>query len=224
MNFLNLQGIPFVFGGSTILGIRHLWFMTAIMFAYFSTPIMQYFKKYADILFPVTLVFVAVGYLFLPMKWMFLASWVYLYAIGYLYVNLSHKRIYEYTLFVLIVLLLIFTKWGNLIVYFDKLGRLFHDVAGIFVVIWGVKLLSLINKLRVLGLIKLFDEYSYNVFLVHYILIVGPFSLANVTSNIGANIVIMLFAAVIATMLFIWINGLLDKWFFDRWFKELQKV
>ena len=102
---LNLQGIPFVTGGKMIAGIRHLWFLTAIMIAYFSTPILQCLKKKAKEVFPLLLLCIGVGYWLIPCQWMFFLSWIFLYAICYLYVNIKDTRIYDIGLIIIEIIL-----------------------------------------------------------------------------------------------------------------------
>lgn len=72
--FLNLQGIPFATGGATVQGIRHLWFITAIMFAYLVTPVLQKFRSCSDRLFPLLLACVGIAYFAFSGGALFLAS------------------------------------------------------------------------------------------------------------------------------------------------------
>lgn len=214
LNFLNLQGISFVLGGGMILGIRHLWFLTAIMFAYFMISILQRLSKFADFLFPILLVCIGIGYLILPGNVMFFASWLYIFAICYLYNHLTRKKVYEVLLLVMFAAMTVYMcrlGWDVATSYFNRMNRGFHDVGGIFAVIWGVKLLSRNNTKEVLPVVKIFDEYSFPVYIVHYLFIIGPFSLARITSNVFLNICLMLFASIVGTVLLVLINNSMNR-------------
>ena len=142
LNYVNMQGIMFATGGEMLPGIRHLWFITAIMFAYLTTPVLQRLNKYAKWLFPILLGCVVLLYIVAPMPLVFLASWFFLYAICYLYVHLNQTKNYDIGLIVLelLLILLVCIHTDVLNIYFDPLNRLFHDVSGIFIVLTPVLL------------------------------------------------------------------------------------
>lgn len=202
-----------------ILGIRHLWFITAIMFAYFATPILQWLSKYANWLFPVLLVCVGISYFVAPGPLVFMASWVFLYAIGYLYVNLNKtKKIYNIGLVFLELFLIgiVFFDFDVVTYYFNPINRVFHDVSGVFVVIIGIVLLSRLKLSKVPKIVDLFDKYSFHVFLVHYFFVVGPFSLAHITQYIFVNILLIILVTFIATFLFVKLNDFANRLVFDK--------
>lgn len=222
LNYLNLQGIPFVMGGGMLQGIRHLWFITAIMFAYFSTPILQWLSKYADWLFPILLLCVGVSYLLAPGSFVFAASWVFLYAIGYLYNHLNKKRIYDIGLVLLEIALIVMIALDFNIVeaYFHPLNRVFHDVSGVFLVIIGIRVLSRMKIKNIPNIVELFDKYSFHVFIVHYFFVIGPFSLAHITPYIIVNILCIIAATFVATFLFVKLNNLANRLVFDKLLKN----
>lgn len=222
LNFLNLQGIPFVMGGDMLQGIRHLWFITAIMFAYFSTPILQWLSKYADWLFPILLLCIGVSYLLAPGSFVFAASWVFLYAIGYLYNHLNKKRIYDIGLVLLEIALIVMIALDFNIVeaYFHPLNRVFHEVSGVFLVIIGIRVLSRMKIKNIPNIVELFDKYSFHVFIVHYFFVIGPFSLAHITPYIIVNILCIIAATFVATFLFVKLNNLANRLVFDKLLKK----
>jgi peptidoglycan/LPS O-acetylase OafA/YrhL len=219
LNYLNLQGVAFAMGGGMIQGIRHLWFITAIMFAYLVTPVLQWLSKYANWLFPVLLVCVGISYFVASGPLVFMASWVFLYAIGYLYVNLNKtKKIYNIGL-VLLELFLIGIVIFNFDVvthYFNPVNRFFHDVSGVFVVIIGIVLLSRLKLSKVPKIVNLFDKYSFHVFLVHYFFVVGPFSLAHLTPYVLVNILLIILVTFVASFLFVKLNDIANRYVFDK--------
>lgn len=222
LNYLNLQGVPFVMGGGMIQGIRHLWFITAIMFAYLSTPILQWLRPYANWLFPVLLGCVGISYFVAPGSLVFLASWVFLYAICYLYVNLNKTKIYNIGLILLEIALVVVIAFDFNIVteYFHPLNRVFHDVSGVFVVIIGIKFLSGLKVKSVPKVVDLFDKYSFHVFLIHYFFVVGPFSLAHITPYIFINVLLILGVTFVVTFLFVKLNDLANRMVFDKVLKS----
>lgn len=219
LNCVNLQGIQFVvIGRGMIRGIRHLWFITAIMFAYMSTPVLQWSSKYADFFFPLLLLGVGVSYLVLPGSLVFTASWVFLYAIGYLYVHLKKKKAYNIILLLLEITIIVFIAmdFDTITNYYHPLNRAFHDLSGVCVVLGGIQLFSHLNIKKIPSIIEYFDKYSFHVFIVHYFLVIGPFSLAHITPYIMLNISVFIVATYIATFLFVKLNNLANRLVFDR--------
>lgn len=220
LNFLNLQGIPFAMGGGMVQGIRHLWFITAIMFAYLTTPLLQCLRNYADLVLPVLLICVGASYFTAPGPWVFIASWVFLYAIGYLYVQLNkqRQRLYEIGLIFLEIALivLIALKFDIVTNYFHPLNRLFHDMSGVFIVVLGINFMSRLNMKNVPKIVDIFDKYSFHVFLVHYLLIAGPFSLAHITPYVFVNVLSIITTIIVATCFFVQLNNLANRLVFDK--------
>ncbi len=223
--FVNLQGFRFLYGGAfaRIEGLRHVWFITAIMCAYMATPFLQRLRKYSAVALPLLIATIAVAYFATPsLRYVFVLSWFYLYAIGYLFVNLENKWRSFYLVLAAIVILILFSSIsGNDFLHpYDYRYRLIHDIVGVFVVIVGVYLLSLIKNLKTPKVIEILDKYSYYIFIVHFIIMCGPFSLSTVTSNTALNVIIMLSASALVTWLFSIImnrlNSLLDKYLFIK--------
>lgn len=222
LNYLNLQGISFVMGGGMLQGVRHLWFITAIMFAYISTPILQWLSKYADWLFPLLVICVWGAYVVAPGPLFFASSWVFLYAIGYLYNYLNRKRIYDIGLILLETALIVMIAMDFDIVksYFHPLNRVFHDVSGVFLVVIGSQVLSRIKINNIPSVVEFFDKYSFHIFIVHYFFVIGPFSLAHITPYIIVNILIIISATFVATLLFVKLNNLANRFVFDKLLKN----
>lgn len=208
LNFTNLQGVAFAMGGGMIPGIRHLWFLTAIMFGYLITPFLQRIAKYADCLLPFIIICVGIGYVFVPGAIVFPASWIYIYAICYLYCHLHNTKVYDIGLLVLSVILAIlicFSGWEVITSYFNPLSRCFHDIIGVFTVVWGVKILNNVGKIKLPYFVGVLDRYSFYIYIIHYFFIIGPFSLARITPCVMLNICIILFVSAIATFVLVWI-------------------
>lgn len=220
LNFVNLQGIPFAMGGGMVQGIRHLWFITAIMFAYLTTPLLHCLRNYADWVLPILLICVGVSYWMIPGPWVFIASWIFLYAIGYLYVQLNNQRqrFYEIGLILLEISLIVLVtlKFDIVTNYFHPLNRVFHDVSGVFIVILGIKLLTSLHLRHVPKIVDIFDKYSFHVFLVHYFFVAGPFSLAHITPYKFVNVLSIIVTVIVTTCIFVKLNDLANRLFFDK--------
>lgn len=205
---LTCRDSDFYGGGAfaRIDGLRHVWFITAIMCAYMITPLLQKIRKYSVVALPLTIAVVAVAYCTAPsLRYVFVFSWVYLYAIGYLFVNLEKKwRLFYIILSAIVICILCSNISGqDFRNSYHANYRLIHDVVGIFVVIVGVWLLSLFKKLKVPKIVSFLDKYSFHIFIVHFIIMCGPFSMAYITSYIGLNVVIMLLTSSLATFMFV---------------------
>ena len=224
--FANLQGIIFLgsqSGFTKIIGLNHVWFLTAIMFAYFSTPFLQKIKKYSNLTLFGLLAFVACAYLALPSwRYFFALSWIYLYAIGYLFANLGEKwKMFYLVLFVVALMYAcIVFPWENVGCFDTKIYRLIHDLEGIFVVLVGVWLLKLKKTLKLPRFVSFLDKYSYPVFLVHYIIMSGPFSMSYITPYVSLNIVIMLLTTILVTYIFVKLLNYLEKLFLALFQKQ----
>lgn len=140
--FTNLQGFRFLIGGgfARIEGLRHVWFLTAIMCAYASTPILQKVKYNSGLALLFVFVLAGCSYLVFPtLRYTFVFSWVYLYAIGYLYVQLNPKlkHIFDGLCLVAIVVVLAVLKWDDLLHVYSFKYRVVHDLVG-FLLLFGV--------------------------------------------------------------------------------------
>ena len=208
--FVNLQGFRLLpkLGFLRIEGIRHVWFITAIMCAYLTTPVLQNIKKYSKIALPVILFFVAVVYYLTPSyRYVFVLSWVYLYAVGYIFANLNEKwqRFYLLLFLALLVLVIWNIHWEDFRHPWRASYRLIHDFVGVVFVLGGIKVLSSIRGLSVPRGIRFMDKYSFPVFLVHFIIMHGPFSMAFITPYRWLNIIVMLMTTAVATTVFVYI-------------------
>lgn len=190
------------------------------MFAYLTTPLLQCLRNYADWVLPILLIGVGVSYLMAPGQWVFIASWVFLYVIGYLYVQLNEQgqRLYEIGLILLEISLIVLValKFDIVTNYFHPLNRVFHDVSGVFIVILGIKLLSNLHIRKVPKIVDIFDKYSFHVFLVHYFFAAGPFSLAHITPYKFVNVLSIIVTVIVTTCLFVKLIDLANRVVFDK--------
>lgn len=213
--FANLQGFRFIIGGSfaRIEGLRHVWFLTAIMCDYLITFGLQKIKNKSDVAIPILIALIVVAYLVLPLRIVFMLSWVYLYAFGYLYVNLTDKwkRFYSLLIVLGFVTMLCLVSGTDFNRPYSNHYRLIHDLGGLFGIIIGVRILSRWKTIQVPKIIAFFDKYSFHVYIVHFFIMCGPFSMAYITPYFGLNIGIMLASIVVFTSLFVQLLNIINK-------------
>ena len=215
-HIINLQGIRLIFDWSqlNIPGLSHLWFMTAIMLAYFTTPLLQKLKKQSEFCSFILLVIVLFLYTFIVSKstvrLLFGLEWFWLYAFGYFFANISSKSQKLYIAIFSICYLYLFTQINQVfeIGLWTKLGRRHHCTLGILLFTLGVTYLKCyINSSKIMPIFKWFDKYSYFIFLTHFVVMIGDFSLAHITDYIAINILLMLVATAVLTYLLVIVNN-----------------
>ena len=192
-------------GVKLIPGTRHLWFMTAIALCYCITPVLQKNRNQALPIFILIGLCQLLAYKFLSGKLSFTLSWFFLYSLGYMYANITkrHQMLMIGIIGILIFVLLINISWSDIIQYFNAKGRFLHDLLGCFILIWGVKLFTTFSaSLKILPITSIIDKYSFQIYIIHYFLLIGPFSLAHLTDNNIINIVVSFTVIVISTLLF----------------------
>lgn len=200
VHLVNLQGFTHSFGGAYIAGISNTWFVTAIMLCYLLTPILQYLKKHSGVLVLILTCLVVVGYIFVKSDtWMFVLSWLYLYSFSYFYANLGEKH-KKYACVILILFAIIVFS----LIYINRTiehpyGRMIKDLAGLLSVSVLLRCLSSIKGLSINKVVDTLSKYSYEIYLVNYILLLGPLSFAHTTKYISINVILCLLAIVAFT-------------------------
>lgn len=203
---LNLQGLRRVIGceNLSINGMQHLWFMTAIMFSYLSTPLLQRFRFNAQTILTLISVIFIVLFVFLPMNIIWGLEWIVLYSLGYMFVNVnseSYKRKFISVLIFLTCVSVVLLEDSSLKDNLDLKNRIFHDLLGLTI---PMSLIVVLPKLplKESKVLSFMDKHSFFIYLVHFPFMIGPISLAHVTNNIILNVVVMLLASVFITWLF----------------------
>lgn len=154
------------------------------------------------------------GYFLLPGSIAFILSWIFVYSMGYLYISSKHPQkwlIIITTIALIAMLICMLYGWSSVTQYFNPVGRCLHDFGGICLVLLP---LSILKRKKVLlpQFISFFDKYSYHIYLIHYIFIIGPFSIAYRFDNILLNVIAMLLLTAIGTFLFCIINNIIIYW------------
>lgn len=191
---------------SRLKGAEHLWFIPTILMCYLITPLLQGYKnKCVDekrTIVGFTVLGVIITSVLIQGFTTFNPAWICCYVIGYaLGVNENGKYINEK---VLMIIAGIIAAAGNALqIYCDYIANIDftgfgiiknynHVMLGVFIFLLLKVVFEKLDLNRIGKLLKLSDAYSFEVYLVHQLLILGPFSLLALTGYSLVNILIML--------------------------------
>ena len=189
---LNLQwfSIP-------IDGLNHLWFLTVLMFGYLMTPwIKRLHAKYPILFFSVFIVFCITEFVFVK-KFYSIFAWVVLYIAGMMFGHYYSKKISNIVIVVSVAILIVFgvpfrKEWLTQIEYRYHAIWL-HWVLGVFLFALLFRILPLVvNSDKRYAAVMHVDAISYEVYLTHHALILGPLAMMSVTNYSWANVLLML--------------------------------
>ena len=173
----NLQGFS---GG--VLGLNHLWFVTAIMVCYVFLPFVQRFKKGTSVALSVSWVVFILDFLFLGGRF----HWLPLYLIAY-FSAVSNLKASAAVAVAFLCLQMFYPDFDEAVRY-----SFVRSLSGMLVVFFMIFLFQYCKHCALPPLVKWFSDNSYVLYLVHNVLMVGPFSLNAVTSCLWLNISLML--------------------------------
>jgi len=216
----------FKFGGgfvlkSTIAGGEHLWFVPMILFCYVLTPILEAYRdnyiNNSQTLLVVTIHEVVVVSIFGGMfADFFNPAWLSCYVLGYALGVNEKKKLIRMKNFMIVFG--IFAVVGNGIqVYCDHfrciafsgyMGTVFryfqnynHICLGVFLFLLMKMVFDNIKFSKMTGFLDIADAYSYETYLVHQFLILGPMSLMALTPWLPLNIVAILIGIAVLSCL-----------------------
>lgn len=191
---------------STIKGAGHLWFIPTILMCYLMTPLLQGYRnkcvedKRTIVFFSV--MGVIITSVLIQGFTTFNPAWICCYLIGYaLGINEKHKYISEKVLMTITGVIAIA---GNAIqIYCDYIANIDftgfgiiknynHVMLGAFIFMLLKVVFERIDLTGIGKLLNISDEYSFEMYLVHQLLILGPFSLLALTGNALLNLFIAL--------------------------------
>ena len=194
---LNLQG----FISTSVDGLNHLWFLSVLMVCYIITPSLQrLFKSYPWWLLATVVAASIVEFVFVK-KMYPICAWVVLYIAGMAYGKYAQPKISLYIMIAAAVVLtgmlpffsvdrLVDAAWVHYNVWLHCALAAFIFAAMYYAI---PRIIPETEKLPVLNQI---DTISYEVYLVHHPLIMGPLALLTITPFAGLNIAIILLTTV----------------------------
>ena len=193
--------------GSRIKGTEHLWFIPTILMCYLITPFLQEYRnkcvegRRTIVIFSV-LVVIIIPVIIQGFTTSSHPAWSCCYVIGYaLGMNENGKYIREK---VLMIITGIIAVVGNALqIYCDYVANIDftgfgiiknynHVMLGVFIFLLLKVIFEKVDLSGIVKLLKLSDAYSFEVYLVHQLLILGPFSILALTGYSLVNILIML--------------------------------
>lgn len=205
--FLNIQG----FVGGTIGGViggDHLWFLTAVMLCYFITPLLDRLKPRVINFSKVTLLLCLSMLVVMQIMTSYflsnLAGVYFGYAIVYVFAyffgclwngNISRKGLIMYTAVTMLSLLLRvairYVAHGTFL-YANFLVIYTHAVFGIWIFVFicyfkKIASNSIINKIT-----NHLEHFAFEIYIVHYMFIVGSLQVIRLTPYTILNIVLVL--------------------------------
>lgn len=211
--FLNFQGL---INKNYVLGSAHLWFLSYLMICYLLIPFMNKLRKKEErtLVYLLAIVFIFQIILFiLGSNYSSFVVYILLFIFGY-YLRTKENVWTTYankTLFACLVIL-----FGLSI---RLIGRFLFDdtllyteiivpysqvliAINIFMAILGIfnRYGDTLNNL-VTNVVKFINKYSYEIYLVHYMYCVGPFSVFKLTKSYLLNILIVLFLTLISAVI-----------------------
>lgn len=199
-----------------VLGAEHTWFLTPLLISYIITPIIEYIRcsvnrlqsKLLNIICIIVLCVLPVIFSMFKDRWVFtIFSPVILYAISYIYGKCFTKHILnKFSWGVFSVIPLVFAIRFIFRIYID--GTLIYDRIIVTYTHWvaaGALFILceyLCKDIKVPQCVVFIADISYEIYLYHYMFIVGPLSLFHRIDNwILSCIIVLVLVICIATIM-----------------------
>lgn len=206
---LNLQG----FLSASVDGLNHLWFLSVLMICYLITPLLQrLFKSYPWWLLAVVVVASIVEFVFVK-KMYSTWAWILLYTAGMTYGRYAQPKVSLSIMIAALVVLVGMLPFFNLDRLIDADWAHYNVwlhcalAACIFATMYYA-LPKFISDTAKFPVLKQIDVLSYEVYLVHHPLIMGPLALLSISSYAGLNIAIILLLTIAISYVLTYVSGI----------------
>ena len=191
---LNLQWFS-----TPIDGLNHLWFLTVLMVGYLLTPWVKKTLKENPLLFILAFLICCVVEFIIVKKFYSFFAWMALYIAGLLYGCYYSKKLSNIVLVVSSALLIgfgVLYASGRMTQADSRFSNIWlHWVLGLFLFAFFYRILPyLVRSEKKYAAIMHLDHISYEVYLTHHPLILGPLSMMFLTRFKCLNILLMLLA------------------------------
>ena len=209
-----LFDLQYIFGGMN--GATHLWFLTAIGICYLITPLLAMYKekmlKYKLIII-ITVIIIGIVLGFVNEIASLCVLYFSIYLIGYL--NSSKEKLNIFLCLAMAILgigiRLIGRKLLDGTVYYNIFIVFFTQTMLAISIFYIVKAISEKMNLKQSKLINYFDEYSYYIYITHYMFFRGPIITMKITNNFLLNIFITLILSYLSAIILKSIYSLILK-------------
>ena len=194
---MNLQG----FVSTSVAGLNHLWFLSVLMVCYLLVPWLQRLIKWNPLVLVIFVVCTSIVEFLFVQKMYSTCAWILLFVAGMLYGKYETPKMSICIMIGSAIVVggmmpffqldyLLDPNWSHYCVWLHSALAIV-----IFAVIYTVvpKLCDADTRLPIL---KQADKISYEVYLVHHPLILGPLTLLTITSYTGLNISIVLLTTI----------------------------
>lgn len=188
-----------------VKGLGHLWYMTAIAICYLITPFLQWSQRYGKIKYVFIFVFVFMdAYLF-----SFNYYYIWLYALSYFTARTRHRLLGVSLFVVMCVLMLHSLTWRDFI-DFTRLGVFFKCILGLLLLNVCLVMAHYL-EVKDYRIITYLSKYSYNLYIVHHLPIMMPFSLLALHMNIVPKMVILFIVIYTSSVLLCYTSDYFEK-------------
>lgn len=197
-------------------GLNHLWFLTVLMFGYLLTPwVIQLLKKYPIICISAFVICGIVEFVFVKKIYGFFA-WIALYFAGLFYGTYYSKKTSNIVIAVSAVVLVLLgvrfePNWLTQTDY-QNCSIWLHWVLGLFLFALLYRVLPLLIKPDHKHAVVLhLDKISYEVYLTHHPLILGPLSMMLITKYSCLNILLLLITVYVVSRVLNFVGSFAKK-------------
>ncbi len=217
-------------------GGGHLWFVQYILLCYFITPFLKkIFEKCANsksISMKIMVVLIILFFLCLVQTYR-ISAWYFVFILGLFLGNTHLEKRIKYIIYCVIVVLSVIInmiciyynyislyefgeKYKIIYEIFSNYGRAFLGIS-IFVIFKAI-----LEKLKngysnqTIKLLDFSDKYSYNIYLVHQFIILGPLSLMSITNYKLLNIVLICSIIIALAIINNYVSKLLLKIIYNK--------
>ena len=193
--------------GGVIGGLNHLWFLTAIALCYAITPVLQFIRRYSELLLwiEVCLVILWLTLIYLPIGQSQL-TWLVLYSLGYFIAKTTPRERFLLSLIAVCYFSLLMTDFSWTFLLEPYWSLKFHISLAIILFLFGKYFFRKLKIKKIPWSIRELDYYSFHIYIVHHVLIFPPFSMLQVTGWEPVNIIII----ILYILFFSWILALVS--------------
>ena len=210
-------------------GLEHLWFIQKLGFCYLLLPLFLKIRdeintyKRSQALVSIIFVFLVLQIVGFALNgYLMQANNVNCFAVGILLSGIEKKKNSLFHPTVIFSIIAVITNVLRIyFVYIIKIGDnekvdLFVKYArGFLGIAIFLILYSLFKNIKYNAVLKFSDKYSYHIYLVHMVFILGPLTLMRITKSVPLNIIIIccciVVSALVLKMLETKVNNALDK-------------